>query len=244
MKKISSLLDKATNNARIFVGMMVIVGIQLLFFYLYESGVKIDIWLVINVVSCMAFVFAYAWNLGNDNQKRGYFEAAIGWREVTNEAIDGWREAIELNKETKSTVSEFVSDISTATHELIDIARESTGEAMQLEAALAEKEKKLQDLMQLFETKQETNAQALEETQTGIDELQSAPIFLQLKKPGAPRDPAYNQAAERIKGGMTWLEAYKLFLKETNTKDSDKNQRDSFKSAMKRRGVEKDKLRG
>lgn len=58
---------------------------------------------------------------------------------------------------------------------------------------------------------------------------------LQLNRPGIKSDPLYNQAFEKIYGGMTAVKAFKEYLNAALITESDKKNRAAFKAAMRRR---------
>jgi hypothetical protein len=61
------------------------------------------------------------------------------------------------------------------------------------------------------------------------------PLMLQLGGPGRKRDPLYDEAAERLRKGEGFLAVFEWFCLESNISAPDKNLRDAFKAAMKRR---------
>ncbi len=68
-------------------------------------------------------------------------------------------------------------------------------------------------------------------------ESSSRVIRLQLNKAGRRRDAAYDEAADAIRHGSDWLDAFKAFCAECGISKPDRSARNSFKQAMKRRNV-------
>lgn len=68
-------------------------------------------------------------------------------------------------------------------------------------------------------------------------DTQSDAVTFQLHKAGRPTDCAYDRAAEFIRSGTTCEDAFRWFCKSEGIVNPDKNARDSFKNAMKRRGI-------
>jgi len=60
-------------------------------------------------------------------------------------------------------------------------------------------------------------------------------IDLQLRKPGRPSDPLYDEAFQRILEGESEKSAFAWFCDKAKIENPDKGVRDSFKAALKRR---------
>lgn len=62
-------------------------------------------------------------------------------------------------------------------------------------------------------------------------------VYLGHKKPGRPSDPPYDEAAKMIKGGMTEKDAFDWYCDKAKIEKPNRNDRNNFKSAMRRRGA-------